>query len=595
MHFHMISPMMVSNLSAPSSPSYSVIKSEEGLRHQNFEYLVYPSFDVQSPPTPQPPHHILPSQRSPHPLPSSQQRMMSYNDVSLMQQRQHSHQQQMRIQQQQQQYHSYHSQQQLMYDPQPTASGRPAISSAMSMSMPLSVSIPVTSGSSALMVNSSTSTNSASLFTPTSAATPIPFFGPSFSPSALSKDEAAAMGSHKMNTAAMMAFQHQKRQYSSQGNISYSSIATASSTTVTPTVESGSIHPASPKRSRQNSSHQHAIAQLAPNTMESGPGISALPDFPSSSVHSATTAANVSPSPSAKRPRRPSTALSSRTSTAGSPHLVSADDARVAKVAKTSVTSSAAAAASAAASGVPMAMATRTPSRVGIAKGPSSTVLDQVQAQFLHPSQPQVQARTQPPQPGVIVHYTHVPTTVTTTVARTAHTGNVTHPRRAAQNRAAQRTFRNRRKAYIKDMEQKVLEYNQTKAMFEEVQNQNLEMWRRLRILESFVAQHGLTPPSFAPLIPFWETDAGIAAAQAQAQAASAASAGGDGSVYSRTSSRNSQTSEIDGEAEDGHNLTYSSHHSGISSIIKHEESQDEDGEHDVDARVEDLDVRRST
>ncbi|KAK3808417.1 MAG: hypothetical protein J3Q66DRAFT_354731 [Benniella sp.] len=78
--------------------------------------------------------------------------------------------------------------------------------------------------------------------------------------------------------------------------------------------------------------------------------------------------------------------------------------------------------------------------------------------------------------------------------------GNVTHPRRAAQNRAAQRTFRNRRKAYIKELEQKVGEIDSTRELMDAVQAENQEVWRRLQILEALASRNGLQLPAFAPL-----------------------------------------------------------------------------------------------
>lgn len=81
-----------------------------------------------------------------------------------------------------------------------------------------------------------------------------------------------------------------------------------------------------------------------------------------------------------------------------------------------------------------------------------------------------------------------------------AGAGNVTHPRRAAQNRAAQRTFRNRRKAYIKELEQKVGDIDRTREFMEAVQAENQEVWRRLQVLESLAARNGLSVPVFPPL-----------------------------------------------------------------------------------------------
>lgn len=94
----------------------------------------------------------------------------------------------------------------------------------------------------------------------------------------------------------------------------------------------------------------------------------------------------------------------------------------------------------------------------------------------------------------------HLAAAATTMTPMSAPIGNITHPRRAAQNRAAQRTFRNRRKAYIKDMEQRVLELDQTHRRMEEVQAESREIWRRFRVLEELVSQHGLPLPNFPTL-----------------------------------------------------------------------------------------------
>ncbi|KAF9181969.1 hypothetical protein BGZ51_005046 [Haplosporangium sp. Z 767] len=93
-------------------------------------------------------------------------------------------------------------------------------------------------------------------------------------------------------------------------------------------------------------------------------------------------------------------------------------------------------------------------------------------------------------------------TTATTTHLPTG-TGNITHPRRAAQNRAAQRTFRNRRKAYIKALEQKVQEIDDTRKLMEEVQLENQEIWRRFQIIQDLANRSGLRLPTFTPMEPF--------------------------------------------------------------------------------------------
>ncbi|KAF9437345.1 hypothetical protein BGZ76_001111 [Entomortierella beljakovae] len=87
-----------------------------------------------------------------------------------------------------------------------------------------------------------------------------------------------------------------------------------------------------------------------------------------------------------------------------------------------------------------------------------------------------------------------------TTECNRPATGNITHPRRAAQNRQAQRTFRNRRKAYIKELEQKVQDMDRTCEVMELVYQENQEVRKRLQVLESLVSQSGLQLPSFPPL-----------------------------------------------------------------------------------------------
>ncbi|KAI8360281.1 hypothetical protein B0O80DRAFT_199557 [Mortierella sp. GBAus27b] len=84
--------------------------------------------------------------------------------------------------------------------------------------------------------------------------------------------------------------------------------------------------------------------------------------------------------------------------------------------------------------------------------------------------------------------------------SRTPGHTNVTHPRRAAQNRAAQRTFRNRRKAYIKELEVRVSEIDKTRELMEAVQAENREIWRRFQMLENLVSSNGLQLPAFPPM-----------------------------------------------------------------------------------------------
>ncbi|KAF9955556.1 hypothetical protein BGZ72_003616, partial [Mortierella alpina] len=548
--------MTVNNLSTPPSPSYPIIKTEEGLQQQqqNIDYLMYSQpFDLPTPQQQQPPQHVLPSQRSPQQQP--QQRMIPYNDVSLMHQRQHHHQQQHQMRLQQQQFQQYHSQQQqqqqqqLMYETTPTTpDGRTSISSAMSMSLPLSVSIPVTSGSSALMIQTPTSANSgnssSSLFTPTTVSTSIPFFHGSPSTPPVSH--------------------HRQQQSSHHGHHPYAAISSPG----------GVIHPASPKRQRQNSmrnQQQHlGLAQLSPSSIESNSAIGTFSDFsgalaspPMSAISHNTIAAaaaiasatmtpvmsssSTTAAMTPKSSRRSSTASSSR-SLMNTPRFDKVKDSRTTRVTKNTSSTSSSSSSSApssilAATGIPNAvistasaimtnksMTTRTSTRrtntdaaaaaagVTLAASPNFPQLYQLSPQqhqqqphphpHHHPHPHTMHSQQQHPTPI----YTHLPT----------GTGNVTHPRRAAQNRAAQRTFRNRRKAYIKDMESRVQELDSTRARMESVQQENKEVWRRYKVLESLILQNHLTMPSFPELTPFFETEAGAASLAVKSSGAGA-------------------------------------------------------------------------
>ncbi|KAF9897171.1 hypothetical protein BX616_006063, partial [Lobosporangium transversale] len=632
MHFSMVSPMMIGTLSEPSSPSFSVIKTENSLQSQNLEYMMYPTFDMHSSPMSQPQqHHILPSQRSPHGLsPQQHQRMMqqSYNDVSLFHQRHQNQQHTMRLQQQQQQQrameqHSYslhHSSQQLMYESAASSTaGRSAISSAMPMSMPLSVSIPVTS-SSALMGNSPTSSaSSAHLFTPTSVPTSLPFLGTSATSSASSLSKEALMSSLQYQQQQQQQ-QHSplpKRPHSSQGI--YSSLTTGSMLT-TDNNNGSSVHPASPRRKRQGSSHYHqpqfALAQLSPNSI--GSAAAPLPDFscslgttatPQNTLAAATAAGMMSNSMtpstslmaattggSAKRPRSISAAAAptGRGSLLGS-HVDDESNPRGTKFARTSSSSTG--------PGNIKSTTTRTLRRMTETYPSNYT---QVPASIAAAAAVAATTATATATSTSTSTSTSASTTATSTstststaIATASSAGpvrtNVTHPRRAAQNRAAQRTFRNRRKAYIKDMEQKVLELHQIRSQFELLQQENREIWRRFRTVESILVTqnnhnaecgHTITPlPQFPPMTPFFETEEGMAAAEAAAtraaaaaEAANANATGGNVSTMNRSLSRESHQShqshnssdEVDGEGED----------ETVYPFIKHE---------GVDERIQDI------
>ncbi|KAF9434342.1 hypothetical protein BGZ76_008185, partial [Entomortierella beljakovae] len=604
MHFSMVvSPMVVGNLSTPSSPSYPVIKTEEGLQHNLDYHFVYPSFDVHSPSSSQQ-THILPSQRSPHGLSSNQPRMISYNQQGQQHQMRLQQQQRVIEQHQYQQYHNSHSQQQnIIYDPTSATPGRSSITSAMSMSMPVSVSIPVTSGSSSSLMANSPTTTSTNFFT-SAGTTPMPVFT-----STHPKDDGSS-GHHKLSTAAMMVnLQSQHKRPSTSQSLPYSISASAGA-------DPDSIHPVSPKRQRQDSGHQQnlALVQMSPTAIDS-----TIPDFsaPQNTIATADLSAGatmVISTSTVKRPRRSSTS-SSRTSTGSG--FDPSSDYRANKVPRTSVSPS-----------MPIhnsdaldmfekpTVQTRTSTRVN--RG-SAISAPHVLSHHTFAA-PQSHSQLQLSQP---VEYTHVHSHTHMqphAYPRSGSVGNVTHPRRAAQNRNAQRTFRNRRKAYIKDMEQKVLEINQTRSKFDMIHNENREIWGRYRALETLIIQNGLSMPSFPPMTPFFETDAGIAAANASAANALAAGSSGTGASNTLNTSAISGHASTDSqqihhhqgsESEKGedetdllshqHNLVYKTENDsdigGEPSIdggrVSPQQRQQQQQQR-MDAHVQELDIRRS-
>ncbi|KAG0264163.1 hypothetical protein BG011_007317 [Mortierella polycephala] len=128
-------------------------------------------------------------------------------------------------------------------------------------------------------------------------------------------------------------------------------------------------------------------------------------------------------------------------------------------------------------------------------------------------------------------------------------TGNITHPRRAAQNRAAQRTFRNRRKAYIKTLEQKVQEIDDTRKLMEDVQLENQEIWRRFQIIQNLANRSGLRLPTFTPMEPFAAMTAANEAHQLAQQQQAANGHFGMGS--------SNDEAEDDGEMSDSFSAKY--------------------------------------
>lgn len=417
-------PSMVPH-SAPSSPSYPIIKSEDVQQQQhNMEYIMFPStFDhtasTAAAATSQG-HHIVPSQHSPQM--QQQQRMMPFENVSLIQQRQHhqqqqqQHAQQLRLQHQQRAYEQQqYQQQQIMYEP----------SHSHSTASSISMTIPVTSSVMTAIAGPTTTVTTTS----------APFD---------------------------LSFQRQQQS-------SYTPAA----------------HPAAPKRKREESGQ----VQLLPR--QTSPQL-ATESSPATSTAAVTTNHNVNVpenSPSSGTTKTSAAAASTcsgRLSTSSRLDKVKAT--RSTKITKSSFSSTSSSSSSAtemimSAAAEPKAAAAVRASKKAPAKKANNTTAATTS---------ESRESSQQPDNGSDALASHLPNS----------TGNITHPRRAAQNRAAQRTFRNRRKAYIKELEHKVQDMDRTRELMESIHLENQEVWRRLQILEALASQSGLQVPAFPALTP---------------------------------------------------------------------------------------------
>ncbi|KAF9577104.1 hypothetical protein BGW38_007898, partial [Lunasporangiospora selenospora] len=347
--------------SAPSSPPYPVIKSEEVARPaSSMDYLVYnPAFDISPSSSPSQQPHILPSQQSP---PMGPQRTMPFQDLSLMQQHHHHHQQQA---QHAQQLRLQHQQRQMMYE-------STTASSTMSIPATTSIMTTMTTPSGSLMAPCSTVTTS------------VPFIN-----------------------ATTLAQDTTQPQYTFQ-------------TTYAP-----AAHPAAPRHKREESAHSLPRQSPPPAMMASSP--------------SPLLAASAIPSTSSRLDKIKSS-RSTRITKSGSTSSASSTTS-VKKAARSSDSRES----SLQPEGSPIAAAA-TPTAI------TSAIMTSAQT-LLQPA-----------------------TALSSSSSSASRAQNVTHPRRAAQNRAAQRTFRNRRKAYIKELEQRVQEVDQTRDMLESIHQENQEV-----------------------------------------------------------------------------------------------------------------------
>ncbi|KAF9949298.1 hypothetical protein BGZ70_001833, partial [Mortierella alpina] len=406
-------PPMVPH-SAPSSPSYPIIKSED-VQQNNMEYIMFPStFDHTASSTAAAPsqgHHIVPSQHSPQM--QQQQRMMPFENVSLIQQRQHhqqqqqQHAQQLRLQHQQRAYEQQqYQQQQIMYEP----SHNHSAASSMSMTIPVTSSVMTAIAGPATTVTT----------------TSAPFD---------------------------LSFQRQQQS-------SYTPAA----------------HPAAPKRKREESGQVQLLPRQTspPLTIESSPAQSAATVTANHNVNVLETSPS---SLTAKTSAAVASTCSGRLST--SSRLDKVKTTRSTKITKSSFSST-----SSSSSATEMITSTAAESKAAAARAPKRAPAKKANNTTTVTATAASESResSQQPENGSDALGSHLPNS----------TGNITHPRRAAQNRAAQRTFRNRRKAYIKELEHKVQDMDRTRELMESIHLENQEVWRRLQILEALASQSGL-------------------------------------------------------------------------------------------------------
>ncbi|KAL1588998.1 hypothetical protein WHR41_02077 [Cladosporium halotolerans] len=71
--------------------------------------------------------------------------------------------------------------------------------------------------------------------------------------------------------------------------------------------------------------------------------------------------------------------------------------------------------------------------------------------------------------------------------------------KRAAQNRAAQRAFRQRKEGYIRELEEKVKQFESMETNFRSLQEENHQLREYILGLQSQLLEHGREPPSSAP------------------------------------------------------------------------------------------------
>ncbi|KAG9321547.1 hypothetical protein KVV02_005526 [Mortierella alpina] len=241
-------------------------------------------------------------------------------------------------------------------------------------------------------------------------------------------------------------------------------------------------HPAAPKRKREESGQVQLLPrQTSPQlTIESSPATSAAAVTANHNVNvlenspslTKTSAATAGP-------------CSGRLST--SSRLDKVKTTRSTKITKSSFSST-----SSSSSATEMITSTAAESKAAAAvRAPKKTPAKKAN-NTTAPAASESRESSQQPENGSDALASHLPNS----------TGNITHPRRAAQNRAAQRTFRNRRKAYIKELEHKVQDMDRTRELMESIHLENQEVWRRLQILEALASQSGLQVPTFPAMTP---------------------------------------------------------------------------------------------
>ncbi|KAG0232101.1 hypothetical protein BGW42_008394 [Actinomortierella wolfii] len=449
--------------SAPASPSYPIIKTESSEEHhfqrlrqhqsyqqqqqpqqqQQVDFLMYPSFEMQgqqsATASPTQPQHVVASQISNSlamtAAPATQPRLApAHSDVELFHQRQQHQQQQQRHAQQLRLQHQHQQQQRMMEQQQQFS--QPSFSQSANTT---NMMIPVTTTTLSAMLDAVCSAPGSAMpmvqpvenehFVPATIATSMPLFESTH-------DSFQSQSGYIPKTHPASPTARQRADHETVRN---------TSPTLLDTIPSPTMPVAIVPNMSASSSPAPAIAAPV-----SSPSISTSQS--SSRISTSSRLDKVKPSRTTRITKSSSSSTSTLpTDTLPSTTTTTATTAAMARAAKAASTRAAKRAATTA-SPVTTEVTTATPITAVAASAPAAPIV-----------------------------YQHLP----------GSHGNVTHPRRAAQNRAAQRTFRNRRKAYIKDLESKVQQLDSTKAQNEQLVSENQRLLQHAQQLEQMLAEAG--------------------------------------------------------------------------------------------------------